>query len=87
MNELWIKSMNKLKEDRSKFSNDDIFNIIKFINDYKKIIPEGIVCQIEKDVKIYKKYDAISMWLGDGGLICYEPEFIKELVKMFDIEE
>lgn len=87
INKLWINAMNKLKEDRSMFDSDDIFNIVEFINDYKKTMPEGIINQIEKDVRLYKKYDAIAMWVGDNGLISYEPEFITELVKMFGIEE
>lgn len=86
INGLWIKAMNKLNDDKSKFNSDDIFNIVEFINDYKDTMPEGIVNQIEKDVKIYKKYDAIAMWVGDGGLIEHEPEFIKELVGLFGVE-
>ena len=87
INGLWIKAMNKLNDDKSKFNSDDIFNIVEFINDYKDTMSEGIVNQIEKDVKIYKKYDAIAMWVDDGGLIEHEPEFITELVGLFGVEE
>ena len=84
---LWNKAMGKLKVDRSKFDTDDIFNMVEFINDYDFIIHEGIVIQIKKDIQIYNKYDAIAMWVGSGGLIESEPEFVTELVKMFGIKE
>lgn len=87
VNELHNQSMEKLKTDRSDFDTDDIFSIVGFINDYEKVIPEEIINQIKKDVGIYKKYDAIAMWVGVGGLIEYESEFITELVRMFGIEE
>jgi hypothetical protein len=86
INELWIKAMNKLKDDKSMFNNDDNFSIANFIHDYKKTIPIDIINQITKDMTTYKKYDAIAMWVGDGGLIEHEPEFVKELVGLFGIE-
>ena len=86
INELWIKAMNKLKDDKSEFSGRDIGVIVGFIDTYKKPISKGIENQILKDVSIYKKYDAIAMWIGDGGLIEHEPEFIRGLVGLFGIE-
>ena len=84
---LWNKAMEKLKVDKSKFDSDDIFNIAGLVNDYDYIIREGVIVQIKRDMGIYKKYDAIAMWVGDGGLIEHEPKFITELVKMFGIKE
>jgi len=85
--ELWLKAMKKLETDKSDFSGRDVGIIVGFIDTYKKSIPEGIQTQILRDVSVYKKYDAIAMWVGQGGLIDYEPKFITELVKIFGIEE
>ena len=87
MTKLWIKAMNKLKTDKSNFNIDGIFYITKFIDEYKKEIPIDIRNQIGYDMTTYKKYDAIAMWVGDGGLIEHEPEFIVGLVGLFDVEE
>ena len=86
INELWIKAMNKLKDDKSKFSSDDTSKLDDFLDEYEGYIPANMIYQIARDIEIYKKYDAIAMWVGDGGLIYHEPEFIKELVKIFDVE-
>ena len=85
LNKLWINAMNKLKEDKSMFNLNDlcIFDELVFERD----ISEGILNQIEKDMKVYKKHDAIAMWVGDGGLIEHEPEFITELVGLFGVKE
>ena len=87
LNELWINAMNELKKDRSMFNTDDIFNLITFISDYERVMSEDIINQIERDIRIYPKYDAIAMWLGDGGLIDQEPEFITELIGLFGIKK
>lgn len=86
INELWIKAMNKLKEDKSMFSSEDLVIYLNFYNNYKSMVNDGILSQIDEDMRVYKKYDAIVMWLGDGGLVEHEPEFIKGLVKVFGVE-
>lgn len=86
INGLWIKAMNKLNDDKSMFNSDDVLKVNDFLDDYRDKIPIGIIQQIAKDIEIYKKYDAIAMWVGDGGLIKHEPEFIRELVGLFGIE-
>ncbi len=83
---LWDKAMKKLKIDRGMFSVDDIFRIVK-LEHHEHSLSMGIIEQIKRDVGLYPKYDAIAMWVGDGGLIECEPKFITELVKMFGIEE
>ena len=84
--ELCLKAMEKLKTDKSKFDSEDVFKVVGFIYGYPKRISKDIIQQIKKDMGIYKKYDAIAMWVGVGGLIEYESEFITELVRMFGIE-
>jgi len=84
---LWLKAMEKLKIDKSKFSREDIIEITEFINENKNIVSFGVIFQIERDVRTYKKYDAIAMWVGNGGLIEHEPQFIVGLVKIFGIKE
>lgn len=86
INELWIKAMNKLKDDKSMFNNDETLELVDFINDYDRTMSQGIIDQIVRDIRTYKKYDAIAMWVGDGGLIEHEPEFIRGLVGLFGIE-
>lgn len=86
-NKLWFNAMNKLLEDKSKANINDIRIIDEFIYKYEKGIPEGIIYQIVRDLRFYKKYDAIAMWVGDGGLIENEPEFITELVGLFGVKE
>lgn len=86
INKLWINAINKLKTDKSKFSIDDMDKIVEFMSNYEKEIQEGIEAQIARDIIVYRKYDAIAMWVGDGGLIEHEPAFIRELVGLFGIE-
>jgi len=82
--ELWLKSMEKLRSDRSRFNTEDVFKVVGFIYGYSKRIDKGIIEQIKRDMGIYKKYDCTAMWIG--GLMEYEPEFIRELVALFGIE-
>lgn len=84
---LWKDAMNKLKEDRSMFNLNDLCILEECINEYNKPIQEGVLNQIEKDMRVYKKYDAIAMWVGYGALIKHEPEFITELVGLFGVTE
>jgi len=87
LNELHNRAMEKLKTDKSRFNSEDVFKVVGFVYGYPKRISKDIIEQIKKDIGIYKKYDAVAMWVGIGGLIEYEPEFIKGLVQIFGIEE
>lgn len=87
LNKLWSDATDKLKKDKSKFKSNEVFAIGVLIGGFKETISDGIIEQIIKDVTVYKKYDAIAMWVGDGGLIEYEPDFIIALVSLFGVTE
>ena len=86
MNTLYENAMNKLKIDKSKFTPEDYLKFNAYINGFDTI-KIGVYIQLIEDMATYKKYDVIAMWVGDGGLIEYEPEFITGLVKLFGIKE
>ena len=44
----------------------------------------GIVEQIERDLRIYKLYDALAMWADpQGGLAHYDPDTILKILRVF----
>lgn len=86
---LLSKAKEKLKTDESEFSPEEVFSIAKFTcREYiLGHIDSDVLTQIKSDFVIRRKYAVISMWVGSGGLIESEPEFVTELVKMFGIKE
>lgn len=86
---LYNKAMEKLKTDKSEFSLEEICSTARLACRERRLghIDNDVVIQIKNDVVIRRKYDAISIWVGSGGLIEREPEFITELVKIFGIEK
>ena len=86
---LWNKAMEKLKTDKSEFSLEEICNAAKLAGREHRLghIDDNVLAQIKNDLVIRRKYDAVSIWVGSGGLIEREPEFVTELVGMFGIKE
>jgi len=86
INELRNRAFAKLhiKEERVKFSNQDIIIIKDLLNEFRPQCYEhylDVIKQIERDIAVgYKKYDAMAMWLdADDGLAKYEPDLIRNI--------
>lgn len=77
----------KLKSDRSMFSIKEKERIDMIELNYavrnEVYNPDwsDFIIQVNKDVKLYKKYDCIAMWLDyEFGLIRYYPDIIEKIV-------
>lgn len=82
ISELRNIAFSKLIKDKSKFSQCDIEKINNLIYNvrYESLVYPGIISQINRDIRIYKKWDAICMWLdADSGLARYEPSMIRKI--------
>ncbi len=85
INELRNRALAKLhiKEERVKFSNQEIEKINDLLQSFRPQCYEhylGVIAQIEKDIKLeYKKYDSLAMWLDPEGLAKYEPDLIRNI--------
>lgn len=85
--ELRNLSFEKLKSDRSMFLVKEKERIDMIMINYavRNIVynPDwsDFIRQVNKDVKLYKKYDCLAMWLDyEFGLIRYYPGIIERIV-------
>lgn len=86
INELRNQALTKLhiKEERVKFSNQEIVKINDLLQSFRPQCYEhylDVIKQIERDITLqYKKYDALARWLdADDGLSKYEPDLIRNI--------
>ncbi len=83
--ELWKQAMNLLqvKRVRRKATPDEVGLIAKMSYDYHP----AVVCQMQRDLKIYPLFDALAMWVQPkSGLAEYEPN-ITAIAKLLISEE
>jgi len=76
----------KVKDERTKFTEADvkkIFEIIQVTKPQSKNYA-GVISQIERDISVYIKPDALAMWLdADLGLAKDEPVLISNIAMRF----
>ena len=83
----WLTAMSKLSKDKSRFTDKEIDIINDCIDNNKPKILDTMRQQIYRDIERYPKYECITLWVRERGLIDHVPEFIINLVKQFDIKE
>lgn len=79
LNQLRNQAFGKLKTEREKFSAYEMQQILDLITERHLFGEElsELEKQILKDVRLYKKYDCLAMWLDpESGLAHWEPELI-----------
>jgi len=83
INVLRNRALDKLKNERVKFTNQEIMKIISIVQLNYSPTESWFGCmnQIKRDINAgYLKYDALAMWLNpDGGLSKDEPDMIREI--------
>lgn len=81
----WLQAMSKLERDKSRFTDNEIDIINECIDNNETKILDTMRYQIYRDISRYPKYECIALWVRERGLIDHEPEFVRELVKIFGI--
>ena len=81
---LWDRCMILLKGYRKKASPSMTVAILRDASPYPN---EEIMFQMKYDLKIYSLFDALAMWVGQGGLSEHHPKIKQVVAKIVNSAE